>query len=274
VAIVSDSGLVDTHCHLNFDVFDPDRDVVIERARNHGITRILIPGIDIQTSTSAIKLAHIYPEVYASIGIHPNQGLDWTSDSISELKKLAGDVKVIAIGEIGLDYYRDRTPKELQRSIFKQQLDLAAELGLPVIIHNRNASEDILHILHEWHTLLTKSTLELAGNPGVLHSFSGDETQANDVSLLNFKMGITGPVTFAKSQNLQSLIGVIAIGNLLIETDAPFLSPHPYRGKRNEPANVRIVAEKIAEIKNTSLDNVAKITTATADKLFRWRVSH
>ena len=266
--------LVDTHCHLNFNVFDPDRENVVDRARNHGVNRILIPGIDIETSRFAIQLAHNYPEVYVAVGMHPNQGLNWTNSVISELKKLAQDDKVIAIGEIGLDYYRDQAPKDVQRSMFRQQLDLAAELELPVIIHNRAASEDIFYILQEWYKLVVKSGLELANRPGVLHSFSGDEAFANDVILLNFKIGITGPVTFHKSVNLQSLVGVLTIDNLLIETDSPFLTPNPYRGKRNEPANVRIVAEKISELKDTPLKIVAKITTATADKLFRWRVPH
>lgn len=266
--------LVDTHCHLNFDTFDTDRDLVVDRARKNGITKIIIPAIDIDTSKSAIKIAHIYPEVYVAVGIHPNQGNDWTKQSISELETLAHDQKVVAIGEIGLDYYRDHTPWEHQRFIFNEQLNLAAELGLPVIIHHRESSDDILRILQEWNKSLVKSKLELASRPGVLHSFSGNEHLAREIISINFKIGITGPVTFKKAQNLHFVVGVIPLEDLLVETDSPFLTPHPFRGKRNEPANVRIMAEKIANLKNTSIDTVASVTTASAGKIFRWRESH
>lgn len=265
------SDIVDTHCHLNFNIFDIDRSLVVERARENGISRILIPGIDIETSKTAIECAWKYHEVYAAVGVHPNQGLSWTSNSISELRKLAIKKKVVAIGEIGLDYYRDRAPKALQQSIFEEQLELAGDLGLPVIIHNREASNDILNIIQNWHRTLISKGKKLADSPGVMHSFSGDVTFANKMISLNLKIGITGPVTFHKSQILQSVVASLPIENLFVETDAPYLTPHPFRGNRNEPANVRIVAEKIAELKNESLDIVAKITTIEADKLFRWR---
>jgi TatD DNase family protein len=270
----SKAEFVDTHCHLNFNDFDLDRDSVIERALSSGITRILIPGLDLETSKAAISLTHINPEVYAAVGLHPNESRNWSANTIHELRILAADDKVVAIGEIGLDYYRDRSPKEHQQSIFKGQLELAAQMGLPVIIHNRDTSEDTLRILQEWHSLLVKSGLELAHRPGVLHSFSGDETFANEVIALNFKLGIAGPVTFTKkSENLQALVKTIKLEHLLLETDSPFLTPHPHRGKRNEPANVRIVAEKISELKGSPLDEIAKITTETANKLFRWSES-
>ena len=267
-------GLVDTHCHLNFDVFDLDRDAVIERARQKGISRILIPGVDLETSKSAIKYAEEFPEVYAAVGMHPNDGATWCESSISEIKLLAGKKKVVAIGEIGLDYYRDRTSKDLQRVMFRQQLELAAQLDLPVIIHNRDASVDILNILREWYEMLTTRGSILIDCPGVMHSFSGDAAFADEIIALNFKVGINGPVTFHNSQALQSLVRSLPIDSLLIETDAPYLTPHPFRGKRNEPANVRIVAEKIAELKEVSLENVAQVTTDGADKLFRWREIH
>jgi TatD DNase family protein len=164
-------NFVDVHCHLNFEEFDYDRIQAVERAWENGVKRILIPGIDIETSKNALKCSFDFPQVYVAVGIHPNSGLNWTQNSLAEIKQLAGEEKVVAIGEIGLDYYRDHTPRELQRSIFTQQLELAAELGLPVIIHNRDASEDILDILQKWHKALVISRSKLADQPGELHSF-------------------------------------------------------------------------------------------------------
>jgi TatD DNase family protein len=262
------------HCHLNFGEFDTDRDLVVNRASENGVIRILIPGIDIETSKTAIKYAHDFPQVYAAVGMHPNSGLKWTKNSLNEIRQLAGEKKVVAIGEIGLDYYRDHSPRDLQRSIFIQQLGLAAELGIPVIIHNRNASKDISDILQDWHRDLLKNKSKLAGHPGELHSFSGTLEFAEEMTALDFKIGITGPVTFRNSQSLHVVVRLIPLEQLLIETDAPYLSPHPFRGKRNEPANVRIVADKIAELKELSVEQVAKSTTEEADKLFNWRETH
>lgn len=267
-------SFVDTHCHLNFDAFDRDRVQVVQRARENGINRILNPGIDIETSKTALRYSIEYPEVYAAVGVHPNSGLSWTLSSLSELKQLAREQKVVAIGEIGLDYYHDHAPRDLQRSIFLQQLELAADLGFPVIIHNREAFEDILDILQHWHHSLKDSRLKLADNPGVMHSYSGTVEMAKALITLNFKIGITGPVTFRNSQLLQSVVRSVRLESLLTETDAPYLTPHPYRGKRNEPANVRIVAEKIAELITYPVNQVAKVTTEEADKLFNWRVIH
>jgi TatD DNase family protein len=271
VASESTIEIVDTHCHLNFDVFDNDRSQVVQRARENGIIRILIPAIDIETSKSALKYAWEFPEIYASVGLHPNQGLSWTKGTISELWKLAAEKKVVAIGEIGLDYYRDRTPIGLQQYIFEEQLELAKELGLPVIIHNREASDDIFKIIKKWHDDLSITSIKLADRPGVMHSFSGDEPFANKMTSLNFKIGVSGPVTFKKNMVLQSVVASLPIESIFIETDSPYLTPHPFRGMRNEPANVRIVAEKVADLKDETLDTIAKITTTEAETLFRWR---
>ena len=270
----SEIEIVDSHCHLNFDLFDDDRDAVVENARRIGISRILNPGIDIETSKSAIEIAHTYPEVFAAVGVHPNQGLSWNEHSLPELRKLAKNDKVVAIGEIGLDYYRQVTPVKVQQSIFTQQLELAAELGLPVVIHLRDSAEDLVKILREWYSEVLKSGSILANNPGVIHSFSGEPDLANELALLNFKIGISGPVTFRNSHQLQSTVVNTPIESILVETDAPFLAPHPNRGKRNEPANVRIVADKIADLKDTSLNEIALITKLAADKLFKWSENH
>ncbi len=266
--------LVDTHCHLNLEEFDPDRREVITRARENGISRILVPGIDIATSKTAIKCSVDYVQAYAAVGIHPNNGLSWTGGSLLELKQLVYEEKVVAIGEIGLDYYRDYTPKELQRTIFSQQLEFAAEVGLPVIVHNRDASEDIIDRLTIWQRNLEALGSRLANHPGMLHSFLGSVEMANVMVANHFKIGITGAVTFRNAQNLQAVVESLPLESIFIETDAPYQTPHPFRGKRNEPSNVRIVAEKIAELKAIPVEKVATVTTQEADKLFNWREIH
>jgi TatD DNase family protein len=274
VSVKSSLRLTDTHCHLNFDDFDPDRLQVIERARKAGIYRILIPGVDYETSQSAIKFAHQFPEVFAAVGVHPNSAGSWSKDTLEGLKQLAGEEKVVAIGEIGLDFYRNYAPREMQRSIFLNQLELAAEVGLPVIVHNRDASDEINNILINWTRNLSRIASQLTKQPGVLHSFSAGVEMAKTMVGQNFKIGITGPVTFRNAQFLQSVIFSTPVESLLIETDAPYLTPQPFRGKRNEPANVRIIAEKIAGLKDVPLEMVANLTTEAADRLFDWREIH
>ncbi|MFZ2096626.1 MAG: TatD family hydrolase, partial [Anaerolineales bacterium] len=225
--------IADTHCHLNFDVFDRDRDQVIERAQRNGITRVLIPGIDLETSKTAIYCSIKYPIVYAAVGVHPNSGEKWTTSSISELRRLIENQKVVAIGEIGLDYYREYTSRDVQRTIFCQQLELAKELGIPVVIHHREASDDLLEIIQNWHNELLANKMSLAINPGVMHSYSGSMELAKRFIELNFKIGITGPITFRNANILQNVVRQLGLENFLLETDSPYLTPHPFRGKRN-----------------------------------------
>jgi TatD DNase family protein len=269
--------LTDTHCHLDFDNFDYERTEVIDRARSAGVVRILNPGINVLTSENALKIAQQYPEVYAAVGVHPNEADSWDEETVNRLRILAAQPNVVAIGEIGLDYYRDRTLPEKQLIIFKSQLDLAAELGLPVIIHTRNSStddrkatSDAINILTIWIEKLNDSNSELAACPGVLHSFSGDLISAHNAITLNFCLGITGPVTYKNSDELQQVVGSVPLKNLLIETDAPFLTPHPFRGKRNEPAYVKYIAEKIAEIQELSYDIVVGTSQINSERIFRW----
>ena len=265
---------VDTHCHLNLEEFDQDREQVVIRASGFGISRILTPGIDIDTSKKAIQCAFDFDQVYASVGVHPNSGLSWTDETLNELMQLANKEKVVAIGEIGLDYYREYTPRALQRSIFSHQLEFAARIGLPVIVHNRDASEDITELLLDWQSVMANNRIELGNHPGVLHSFSGSLDMAAEMVAHHFKIGISGPVTFQNAQNLQAVVASLPLESIFIETDAPYLTPQPFRGKRNEPSNVRIVAEKIAQIKGIQVEQVAKATTQEADKLFNWREIH
>jgi TatD DNase family protein len=266
--------LVDTHCHLNLEEFDTDRDEVLFRAKDNSIVKILIPGIDIETSKYAIKCSTDYEPAYAGVGVHPNYGLCWTADSLVELKQLVCEEKVVAIGEIGLDYYRGNTPKDVQQSIFCQQLELAAEVELPVIVHNRDASEEITDLLKNWQSDLEVQGSRIAKRPGVLHSFSGSTVMALEMAEHHFKIGITGAITFRNALNLQAVVEALSLESILTETDSPYQTPHPYRGKRNEPSNVRIVAEKIAELKAIPVEEVAKVTTHEADMLFNWREIH
>lgn len=260
--------LVDTHCHLDFDAFDADRQQVIGRAREGGVGWMVVPGIEVESSRGVLKLAEAQRGIYAAVGVHPNSARTWQMNSLETLSSLSQHARVVAIGEIGLDYYRDCAPREQQRRVFEAQLNLAAEVGLPVIIHSREASEDMLAMLTAWQEQLQRAGCALAERPGVLHSFSGDWRVAEALIRLNFLLGISGPVTFRNAPALQEVAVKAPLERLLIETDAPFLSPHPYRGRRNEPAYVRKVAEKIAELRGVSLEEVAQTTTANAERLF------
>lgn len=262
--------LVDTHCHLDFNSFDEDRERVMERAIEAGVGRILNPGINLESSAAAIQLSEDYAEVFAAVGVHPNEALSWDGNTLAQLREMAAHPSVRAIGEIGLDHYRDRAPRELQRRVFREQLDLAAEQNLPVIIHSRQSMEEVLEIIAAWQQDLQSANPDLASSPGVLHSFSGDERDIKAALSINFLVGITGPVTFHNADDLRELVISIPLDNLLIETDAPFLSPHPKRGKRNEPANVQLVAEKIAELHQESYNTITEITSMNASRLFKW----
>lgn len=262
--------VTDTHCHLNFDSFDNDRNEVLMRARGANVFRILNPGINLESCKSAIKLSEDYPEVYAAVGIHPNEAGGYSKKILAELRSMAQHPKVIAIGEIGLDYYRNKTPIHWQKKLFRMQLDLAGELGLPVVIHNREATNDILNILDLWVQDLRGSGSALVERPGVLHSFSGSALDASRSVELGLKIGITGPITFKNSQQLHKVVSDTDLGHVLIETDAPFLTPHPYRGKRNEPSRVVYIAQKISLIKNIPVEIVANITTRNAADTFHW----
>lgn len=262
--------LTDTHCHLDFDRFAEDREAVVERASETGLVRLLNPAIDLATARHAIRLAERFPMVHAAVGLHPNSALEWTDELCDAFRLMAGHAKVLAIGEIGLDYYWDDAPPDAQQRVFRRQLELAAEVSLPVVIHNRDATEDVLEILTAWQAGLQAEGHLLAERPGVMHSFSADEVAARRAIAAKFYIGITGPVTFKNAPDLQALVVAVPLDHLLIETDAPFLTPHPYRGKRNEPARVRLVAEKIAELKGLSVEEVIAVTGANAQRLFGW----
>ncbi len=241
----------------------------MESARQAGVTAVVNPAVDVDSSRAVVSLAQSIPELFAAVGVHPGDANSWDEQSLQNLEALALKPKVVAIGEIGLDYYRDIAPRPLQIRVLEQQLELAARMGLPVILHNRDASQDLITILQTWHNSLASQGLPLAVRPGVLHSFMADETTAKRAMGMGFYLGITGPVTYRNANELQSVAGKLPLEQLLIETDAPFLTPQPRRGNRNEPAYVRFVAEKIAELQHTSYAQVAKTTTANARLLFQ-----
>jgi TatD DNase family protein len=265
----------DTHCHLDFERFDEDRPQVLERAFKAGLVWILNPGIDLHTNQSAIDLAKHNPQhISAAVGIHPNFGQPWTADILPVLREQAQQPGVVAIGEIGLDYYRQHTPFDQQRKMFEAQLALAEELGLPVILHNRDATQDLLQILTSWHQGLVRKDHPLAKRPGVFHSFLADYDTAIAAIKMNFYIGISGPVTFTNAPERKTITQNLPLDRLLLETDAPFMAPHPHRGKRNEPAYIPLIAEEIARLHNTNPMHIARITYANACHLFNLQTNN
>lgn len=260
----------DTHCHLYLPVFQTDLDSVLERAWAAGLTRILLPGIDLETSRQAIQLSERDPRLFAAVGVHPNDCANWNAASLAELRALAAHSKVVAIGEIGLDYYWEETEHELQAQVLREQLDLAAECNLPVVIHSRQSWNDLWEILQRWQRDLASQGAALAASPGVLHSFEGDAGQARQAVEHNFLLGISGPVTFKNARGRQDMVADTAVEFLLTETDAPYLTPDPFRGRRNEPAHVVRITDKIAELHQQRLERTARITSKNASRLFRW----
>jgi TatD DNase family protein len=270
----------DTHCHLDFNKFDEDREAVIQRAAEAGVTRMLIPGLDHESSQAAIHLAESHPNLYAAVGFHPTDLDKFSPKAFEETKRLAGHEKVVAIGEIGIDYYwvTNREDRASQIEALRMQLAFAASINKPVIIHMREeadswfgqASIDLLQILHEWQRGLRAENHALVEKPGVLHSYNGNLETAQEAIALNFYIGVTGPVTYKKAEEKRRIIQHLPLTQLLIETDAPFLTPVPQRGKRNEPAFVVYIADKIAEIHSTTREQVAQITARNAADLFGW----
>ena len=251
--------LVDTHAHLEMTQSDGDREAVLERAREEGLLYIISVGSDLDGSRGAVQLAQKHDFIHASVGIHPHEVKDITEATYDELRELAKDPKVVAWGEIGLDYHYLYSPMDVQQQRFREQIRMAREFKLPVIIHDREAHEDTMRILKE----------EKAGeNGGGLHCFSGGVKMAKDGIDMGFLISIAGPVTFRKSDDYRGVVSEIPIESLMIETDSPYLTPEPLRGKRNEPAYVKYVAETIAKVKGLTVQDVARITTLNAMALF------
>jgi TatD DNase family protein len=264
--------LTDTHCHLNLPEFEQDLDQVIRSARDSGLKKILVPGIDLPSSQRAVELANAYPGlIYAAVGIHPNYSTAKDSDLLDEFRFLLEKPSVVAVGEIGLDFYRDFTQKSDQIATFRRMLDLSSEFGKPVCLHQRDSLPDLLESLETWHSRLKSQDSELAQHPGVFHSYGGDEMLQTWASESNFYFGISGYITFKKAESLRESLAKIDPARLLVETDAPYISPEPLRGKRNEPANVALTMEKLAEVLNNDPGQIEKISGENASRLFGWQ---
>lgn len=252
------AGLVDSHCHL--DLIEGSKDALVAEAEHAGLLAIINPGTSLETSRAAIALAEQHPCVYAAVGIHPHEAKTFDKTTAATLRELSAHPKVVAVGEIGLDYYRDYSPREAQRKAFLAQLQLAAEVQLPIIVHNRDATEETMAQLRDWD--------DGGSGFGVLHSYSAGPEWLDEAIDLGFYIGISGPVTYPKAKQLQTVAAQVRADRLLLETDSPFLTPEPLRGRRNTPAHVSYVAEKIAALRGTSFEQLAAQTTQNAVRLF------
>ena len=251
---------IDTHAHLDIPPLSEDQPGAISRAEKAGVCQIITIGIDLASSKKSFELAERFPQVYAAVGIHPHDAKGASDEVYKELLELAVIPNVVAWGEIGLDFVKEYSPRDIQRKVFRQQIQMAGQVDLPIIIHNRDAHVETVEILREE----TAGTLR-----GVMHCFSGDVKVAKQVLDLGFFISVTGVVTFPKAKVVKEVVRYVPLERLLIETDSPFLSPVPYRGKPNEPARVVHVAEEIARIKEVPLEEVAQCTSANARDLFR-----
>tara|TARA_Y100001970_G_scaffold43642_2_gene54393 strand:+ start:2997 stop:3752 length:756 start_codon:yes stop_codon:yes gene_type:complete len=246
---------IDTHCHIYYDKYQNDINDVINRANNNNVKNMICVGVDIESSKKSIALSEQYESIFATVGYHPHEAKVVDSNYLNNMIELLKHPKSVAVGEIGLDYYYEHSDKKTQIKIFREQLELAKDLDMPAVIHNRESDDD-----------LYKNIKESKINKGVIHCYSSDVKYANKLFDLGLLVSFTGIVTFSKS--LQKVVKEIPLEKMMIETDSPYLTPIPFRGKRNEPHMVSLIAEKIAEIKNISIKEVAQTTTKTAKKLF------
>lgn len=251
---------IDTHVHLNADQYDEDLAAVIQRAQDSHVEKMVVIGFDRKTIERAISLAEQFEFIYAVVGWHPVDAIDCTEADLEWIEELAAHPKVVAIGETGLDYHWDKSPKDIQQEVFRKQIALAKRVNLPIVIHNREATKDVLRILKE------ENAQEVGG---IMHCFGGSVETAYESIAMNFMISLGGPVTFKNAKKPKEVAAAIPLEHLLIETDAPYLAPHPYRGKRNEPSYVPLVAEEIARLKGISVEEVAAATTENAIKFFK-----
>lgn len=252
-------NLIDTHAHLDHPRFQDDLEQVLRRAEQAGVGTIVTIGAHLASSERAVQLAEMFSSVYATVGVHPHDASGWNEQTYDRLKRLAEHPKVVAIGEMGLDYHYDHSPRPVQRDVFIRQLQLAQETGLPFVIHNRKADADVMAILREHGE----------GLAGVLHSFTGDEQMAAECLERGYVLSVGGMVTFKQATDVRDVIAGVPLDKLLLETDAPYLTPVPLRGRRNEPAYVAHVARFLADERRVDVEEVAAVTTANARRLFR-----
>ena len=249
--------LVDTHAHLDFLQFNKDREKVINNARKAGLKYIINIGTTLASSRRSVELSQLFDEVYATVGIHPHNASGVAQETVTVLKDLAKAAKVIAIGEIGLDFHYDNSPRKIQQEIFVKQLQLAREFNLPVIIHSREASGETMKILEE------QRVKEIGG---IMHCFAGDTEMAFKVIEWGMYLAFGGIITFKNAHKTRQVVAEVPLENILIETDCPYLAPVPFRGKRNQPAYVKYVAREIAQIKDIPVEKVARVTTENAER--------
>lgn len=249
--------LIDTHAHLDFKDYDDILDEVVGNAKDAGVDKIIVPGVTLKDIPKIIEITETYDDIYGAVAVHPSDAKFWQEEDYETLKELAQHEKIVAIGETGLDYYWDKSFVEKQKQVFKLHLELAQELNLPVIVHDREAHYDILKILKEFPDV-----------KGVMHCFSGDLFFAESCIELGYYIALGGPVTFRNAKNPKLVAEKIPLEYLLLETDSPFLAPHPFRGKLNEPARVKMVAKEIAHIRGLSFEEVADTTSDNAERLF------
>jgi TatD DNase family protein len=250
---------IDTHAHLFYPNFAEDIDAVIERAKTSEVDYIVVPATDIETAKQALALADKYDIIYAQVGVHPHETKEWETANLEIIEDLAKHPKVVAIGEIGLDYYYDFSPKGKQIEAFRSQIELALKLNLPIVVHNREADEDVMRIVKEYCN---------SGLRGQFHCFNGSISNARDLIRMKYFVSFTGNITFKKADLLRETLSDIRLRFLLLETDSPFMTPVPYRGKRNEPSYVRYVAQQISNIHKIPVEEVARVTSLNAFRLF------
>jgi len=256
---------IDTHAHLFYDNFAGELDQVIASAKENNVDVIIVPATDLETSKKVIELTETYDIIYGAVGVHPHETKNWENSFLNKLKELAQHKKIVAIGEIGLDYFYDYSPKEKQIEAFKAQINLALELDLPIIVHNRESDKDLMEIIGNYCS---------TGLKAQFHCFNGSLADAIELINMNYMISFTGNITFKNADSLREILKKININNLLLETDSPFLTPVPHRGKRNEPSYVKYVAQKVAEVYNLPVEYVAQITSLNAFKLFGISARH
>ncbi|MFW6252245.1 MAG: TatD family hydrolase [Halanaerobium sp.] len=253
--------LIDTHAHLDFDDYNQDREEVFNRARKVGVEKIVNIGADLEGSRRAVKLAEKYDFVYASVGIHPHEADTVNQESLAEIKKLAASPKVRAIGECGLDFYYDNSPREIQKVAFKKQLSLALELELPVVVHSRQAAAETLEILDQ--------TADFGDNL-IFHCYAYGPKEIEEIIKRDYYAAFGGLITFKSAQPIRDALKKMPLNRILLETDAPYLTPAPHRGQRNEPAYLEHIVKKAAAIKGVSAQKLSKITTENAERIYKF----
>ena len=253
--------LVDSHCHLDFNDFEDDFEEMLQRAREQGVTAMLNAGNNIDELEKQLEISAKYPFIYTAVGVHPHNAAEYPNVKAEDLIEFSAHKKVVAIGECGLDYYYDYSPKDVQIKLLREHVKAAQECGLPLIIHNRDSDDDMMNVLGEAYAQKPFS--------GVIHCFSSSKKFADFALSIGFYLSASGIITFNKSNDIREVFAEVPLDKLLVETDAPYLAPVPVRGRRNESAFVKYTAEKLAQIKNISFEKLAEITSNNFYKLFR-----